>query len=535
MTLTAAGSPYTGTPTIAAGVTVKVEPGTHLTVGTMTVNGTLLAEGTAETPVRFTGVKEKEVGEWRSIFFKPGSSASVLSHVEVANGGWRDGGYSTCNNGAITVEGSAPTITNSTIRDACGSGIRVPSGGAPTIANNDFINAGAAIIYSASSGQSGEINIHDNFVEGSGGIGITAYSGAAVTGKTLSGNVVATPEGPGIVYSGSDIPGGITENTLSASKNNYIQISGTVGHSSTWNDGGTRVRFAEEVTVAAGATLHINPGVHLLNPAMTVEGTVLAEGTSEDPVRFTSSTETGVGQWKPIVFKPGSGSSVLSHVEVANGGWRDSGYPNCNKGAITIEGSSPTIVHSTIREACGYGITALSGGAPEIAEDTFVKAGAAIAYSASSGQSGEINIHDNYVEGGSSGIGVSVKSGASVNAKALRGNTVVGTEGVGVSYSGIDVPGDVTENTLSANAGNYILISGTVAHSSTWNDGGTRVLVGEGLTIAAGVTLRINPGVHLLNPVMTVEGTLLAEGTAETPVRFTGAEEKAIGEWRSIF
>src|SRR5262249_43151288 len=107
MTLTPAGNPYTGSPTIASGVTVKVEPGTKLTLGSLTVEGTLNAEGTAENPIRFTGTKGEGPGEWKSIFFKAGSGSSVLNHVEVANGGSRDSGYFNCNNKAITVEGGA--------------------------------------------------------------------------------------------------------------------------------------------------------------------------------------------------------------------------------------------------------------------------------------------------------------------------------------------------------------------------------------------------------------------------------------------
>jgi hypothetical protein len=144
-TLTPAGSPYTGSSTIEPGVTLKVEPGVHLTVGGLTVKGALKAEGTAENPVRFTGIKEETWGEWRSIVFKAGSGASILNHVELVNGGSRDAGYLNCNNGAANVEeGASPTIENSTIRLACGYGIKVSGGGAPEIANNVFIKSGGS-------------------------------------------------------------------------------------------------------------------------------------------------------------------------------------------------------------------------------------------------------------------------------------------------------------------------------------------------------------------------------------------------------
>ncbi|HYQ77656.1 MAG TPA: hypothetical protein VEP91_00925, partial [Solirubrobacterales bacterium] len=77
-TLSVAGNPYTGSPTIAAGVTVKAEPGVRFNLGKIIVKGTLKAEGTAESPVVFTGANGKEPGEWSNIKFESGSGASVL-------------------------------------------------------------------------------------------------------------------------------------------------------------------------------------------------------------------------------------------------------------------------------------------------------------------------------------------------------------------------------------------------------------------------------------------------------------------------
>ena len=54
-TLTAAGNPYTGSPTVEAGVTLKAEPGVKFNIGKLIVKGTLVAEGTAESPVVFPG------------------------------------------------------------------------------------------------------------------------------------------------------------------------------------------------------------------------------------------------------------------------------------------------------------------------------------------------------------------------------------------------------------------------------------------------------------------------------------------------
>src|SRR5258707_10660238 len=83
MTLTAAGSPYTGSPTIEAGVTVNAEPGVTFKGGEINVNGTLKAEGTAEKPVLFTSTSDSAAGQWKGITFNSGSSASIIDHAEV--------------------------------------------------------------------------------------------------------------------------------------------------------------------------------------------------------------------------------------------------------------------------------------------------------------------------------------------------------------------------------------------------------------------------------------------------------------------
>jgi hypothetical protein len=123
MTLTSAGSPYTGgSTTIEGGVVVKIEPGVKLTLGSMVVKGTLKVEGTAEEPVVFTGAKEASAGEWCTIQFESGSSESVIDHAEVKYGGG-------CGSGSIFLtKGVSPTIVNSTISHSSSYGINVEEG-----------------------------------------------------------------------------------------------------------------------------------------------------------------------------------------------------------------------------------------------------------------------------------------------------------------------------------------------------------------------------------------------------------------------
>ena len=549
-TLTAAGNPYTaGSVTIESGVTLTINPGVHVIVsGTSSqfiVKGTLKAEGTAESPVVFTGSKEKEAGEWKGIKFEPGSGSSVLNHVEVSDAGFQ------ATQGGVEVNASSPTIVNSTIRKSSGQGIKIPNGGSPEIANNKlFENGGSGsfwcnVQYTSPSGASGEVNIHGNYIEkGGSGICVNIPSGGSAFGKTLSGNTVVGTTGSGVSYVGPDIPGDITENTLSGNTFNRIEVTGSVAHSSTWGPSGSPLSFAGNVEVASGVTLNISPGALIQGGSNTsqfiVKGTLKAEGTAEKPVIFTGPKAKEAGEWKGIKFEPGSGSSVLDHVEVAFGGYQGT------QGGVEVNASSPTIVNSTIRKSSAQGIKIPSGGSPEIANNKLFENGGSgsfwcnVQYTSPSGASGEVNIHGNYIEKGGSGICVNIPSGGSAFGKTLSGNTVVGTTGSGVSYVGPDIPGDITENTLSGNTFNRIEITGTVAHSSTWNasGSGTPLWLGENMQLAAGVTLTVNPGVLIKSSStytqFIVKGTLKAEGTAESPVVFTGSKEKEAGEWKGI-
>ena len=146
-----------------------------------------------------------------------------------------------------------------------------------------------------------------------------------------------------------------------------------------------------------------------------------------------------------------------------------------------------------------------------------------------------MNIHDNLIIGGEKGIYVKSTSSGSVLGTDLGSNTIIKTTNSALFYQGQDIPGDITGNTLLENSENLITINeGRVAHSSTWENGGTPVEIEGAVKVASGVTLKITKGVRLLHPELYVEGTLKAEGTAEEPVVFTGPKEASAGEWCHI-
>ena len=86
MTLTAAGSPYTGAAvTIASGVTVTAEPGAVIKLtGALYVDGTLDAQGTSTNEVVFTSGSDSGSGQWGGL--RLNTSGSVIDHAQVRYG-----------------------------------------------------------------------------------------------------------------------------------------------------------------------------------------------------------------------------------------------------------------------------------------------------------------------------------------------------------------------------------------------------------------------------------------------------------------
>jgi hypothetical protein len=515
MTLNAAGSPYTGSPTIESGVTVQIGPGAVLNLGKITVKGTLKAEGTAEAPVIFT--RGEVPGSWQNIKFEPGSGASILDHVEVRYGGSVNG------TGGIEINGSSPTISHSVVSKNKTYGIRVSAGGAPDIAYNEITsNNSIGIVYETAS--TGEVNIHDNVVKSNLGAGISVGASGTNFGRSLGHNTVLSNGGNGISYGGSDIPPDISTNTLSENKYNQTVVQGTISQSATWTDPGYGFSMEAEITVASGATWTIKPGVYVEARRITVKGTLKAEGTAEAPVIFTRGEVPG--SWQNIKFEPGSGASILDHVEVRYGGSVN------GTGGIEINGSSPTISHSVVSKNKTYGIRVSAGGAPDIAYNEITSNNSiGIVYETAS--TGEVNIHDNVVKS-NLGAGISVGASGTNFGRSLGHNTVLSNGGNGISYGGSDIPPDISENTLEANASDDIQVGGTVGHSSTWKLGGSPLRFIGTVLVPSGVTLTLQPGIYIRSPKMTVLGTLLAEGSAKRPVFLTGAGEEKGGEWGGI-
>jgi hypothetical protein len=126
----------------------------------------------------------------------------------------------------------------------------------------------------------------------------------------------------------------------------------------------------ERSWVTAGATLTIAPGTTILmgeylnvTPLSDVQSPIVAIGTAEQPIVFTSAQENPApGDWECIRIGSQAAASELEHVVIEYAG-RACGTTGAGfEGALDVDAPLRGIRNVTVRDSAGYGI-ALNAGA----------------------------------------------------------------------------------------------------------------------------------------------------------------------------
>jgi len=144
------------------------------------------------------------------------------------------------------------------------------------------------------------------------------------------------------------------ENLFPAVKATYVE--GTISKDTVWTLLDSPFVVCQDITVEEGVTLTIEPGVEVRfggGPfTITVNGRLIAKGTEEKPIKFTSNKESPeAGDWAAIFFNgTGHPASILEHCVLEYG-----------INSIIVNGGTVTVKASIIQFNLENGIEVLEG------------------------------------------------------------------------------------------------------------------------------------------------------------------------------
>ncbi|QCR22495.1 hypothetical protein [Pontibacter sp. SGAir0037] len=317
--------------------------------------GSLVAKGTADKPITFTGYS-KQKGYWKGIMFSSSSQRNELDHVKVLYAG--NSNFYNFPANVKTNIGLAGTIDQY-------SGYASPS---LKISNTESSYSGGYGFYIE-----GEAPVLHHF-----------------SGNRFSNNTGAA------LYIRANLVHKLDNNSRFSNGNGFngIETEGTVSHNEeiTWPTaiGAMGVHVVGDLFFESGVKIisatnkpvsfqfDSNKALHVRN-----NGYLIAKGSAEGPVSFGGyPTPQFTSNWQGIFFDSNSSLNELHRVTVSNGGM--SNNPVLNPMAnITVRGAAK-VVNSYISGSLGYGI--------------FVSRAATVNTDAKTSNTFEYNTLANYIE-----------------------------------------------------------------------------------------------------------------------------------------
>lgn len=280
-----------------------------------------------------------------------------------------------------------------------------------------------------------------------------------------------------------------------------FEHSGTIVTDETWAEGDHLITSDVNVN---GATLTIEAGANVMFASGTAlnigyqggtsGATLLANGTAEKPITFTSAAATkSAGDWEYIWFGEGASTiSSLAYCHIEYGGGYSEHY-----GAVHVDGSSLAINHSSVKYSQSHGVS--------MAEDGFFQS---------------------FTNNVLSDIGLHVISIYGNYAHTIGGgNEYASSKGILVRSDDIEV-----SEAIWTKQGCGYYIEGTMNVGS-----------------ATGATLSLEPGVKIymgggaiiyVGRHSNTFGTLIAEGTSSERILISSAAAdgaKSPGDWDFIY
>lgn len=507
--------------TIQAGCIVKFNGNFNLQV-----NGALHADGISGNPVIFTSnLANPSKGDWQYIYFSNADAGSYLNYCEIAYGG------SNANHGAVRISSPVGTVSLSycLIEKSENYGITESAYGSSidhcTIeyCNKDGIhllnNAGSTISY---------CNINYNLGYGINSVESDGTPHISYCTISNNSNYAINTWGEQVKY--------ITGNMfITGNTPNAIFVRSDYMNSGTWIDHNVPYVIGGNLYVNDGQTLTITSGNDLKfngNYRLEVRGVLIANGNSARRITFTSNrTNPGKGDWRNIYFNTADTGCILNYCNITYGG---SAAGAASVYAFRSE-DNVMITNSKVLYSADHGIAVNSDSTVLKIDNCWSKFNDVDGIFIGNTCSAEIT---SCTVSNSGRYGINCNSGTAI--ARVTGSTITDNMNYAIRTFSDNVKYLTKPLVISGNNPDAIWVGNNDITTGTWNNfnvpyviaqNGISVLNGQTWTIEEGTQIKMNGNFSL-----TIEGTMIADGTAENQIIFTSNNASpAPGNWTYLY
>jgi len=497
--------------TVNAGNTLTIPAGTKIQVqnaGTdFFIDGTLRVLGTTENPVVFTSALVSPLaGSWSGITIRSKSPNNLIDHaiIEYAQ------------NGINFLANTFSTVTNSLIQNNR-YGIYA-QGNNQELANPKFVIKNNKIQNNT------YYNLNTNY-----------FGNPKNTILDLTDNWWGTTDFTQIhtkIYDNSDNPTyapWVDTTTILDSQGNVFakKLLKTISPNTRLITGET-YQFINNINIPIGSSLTIESGViieALGNYVIAIDGILAVQGTAASPVTFTSGMQfPAIGNWQGLVIRSNSIENVIDHAVVEYGYY-----------GVSYQANSYGVITNSVIQKNLYGVYIMGNIQVALNPNVSVTTSSLI-------DNQYYNLYANYF-GSPTTITINAADNwwGSTDLVTIKSKIYDNTDNP--SYAPVVNITPISNVPLWLTSEPIIVVDGdllpTTISSDTTLTTGTNYRLDSDVTVTAGATLTIEPGVKIQAKYPTTEliidGVINVLGTVDNPVIFTSsAVTPAPGDWQGI-